>query len=107
MGEKPISSIRIKVAGVEAMTDESEKTLQEVAKRIEDETGLITDITLGSSPQPALTHIPGIKGEESIGWVEQPWIKIGSSMTIFKEAKVGLSAIIASVILVAIVYVFV
>lgn len=106
MGEKPISSIRIKVAGVEAMTDESEKTLQEVAKRIEDETGLITDITLGSSPQPALTHIPGIKGEESIGWVEQPWIKIGSSMTIFKEAKVGLSGVIASVILVAIIYVF-
>lgn len=106
LGEKPVSSIRVKVKGVETMNDESEKRLQAVADQIEKETGLITDITLGSSPQPALTHVPGLKGKEGIGWVEQPWIKIGSSMTIFKEAKVGLSAIIASVILVAIVYVF-
>ncbi|KZE51086.1 ABC transporter permease [Rossellomorea marisflavi] len=106
LGEEPVSSIRVKVKGVETMNDESEKRLQAVADQIEKETGLITDITLGSSPQPALTHVPGLKGKEGIGWVEQQWIKIGSSMTIFKEAKVGLSAIIASVILVAIVYVF-
>jgi hypothetical protein len=106
MGDKPISSIRIKVKGVDLLNDESEALLNKVAKTIEKETGLITDVTLGSSPQPALTHIPGIKGKESLGWVEQPWIKLGSSMSIFKEAKVGLSGVIASVILVAIVYVF-
>ncbi|WP_230980823.1 ABC transporter permease [Rossellomorea arthrocnemi] len=106
MGEKPISSIRIKVKGVDQLNDASEKRLNEVASAIESQTGLITDVTLGSSPQPALTHIPGLKGKESLGWVEQPWIKLGSSMSIFKEAKVGLSGVIASVILVAIVYVF-
>ncbi|MFI8685739.1 FtsX-like permease family protein [Rossellomorea sp. NPDC077527] len=106
MGEKPISSIRIKVRGVDQLNDESEALLNKVANSIEKETGLITDVTLGSSPQPALTHIPGLKGKDSLGWVEQPWIKLGSSMSIFKEAKVGLSGVIASVILVAIVYVF-
>jgi hypothetical protein len=106
MGEKPISSIRIKVKGVDQLNDASEERLNEVADTIEKETGLITDVTLGSSPQPALTHIPGLKGRDSLGWVEQPWIKLGSSMSIFKEAKVGLSGVIASVILVAIVYVF-
>jgi ABC-type lipoprotein release transport system permease subunit len=106
LGEKPIAAIRIKVKGVDKLTNESESILRDVAKRIEQSTGLITDITLGSSPQPALTHIPGIEGKASLGWIEQPWIKLGSSVSIFKEAKIGLSGVIASVILVAIVYVF-
>ncbi|RLQ94211.1 ABC transporter permease [Falsibacillus albus] len=106
LGDKPISAIRIKVKGVDALTKGTQAKLEKVAKNTEDQTGLITDITLGSSPQPALTHIPGIDGKKSIGWVQQPWIKTGSSISIFKESKLGLSGVIGSVILVAIVYVF-
>lgn len=106
LGDKPISAIRVNVKGVETFNEESEATLQKVAKKIEEETGLIVDVTLGSSPQPALTHIPGIKGETGFGWIEQPWIKIGSSITIFKEAKLGVSGVVGSVVVVAIVYVF-
>ncbi|MBY6038057.1 ABC transporter permease [Fictibacillus nanhaiensis] len=106
LGDKPIASIRIKVKGVNQLNKESEKLLKQVAKEIEKETGLITDITLGSSPQPALTHVPGIEKKKSIGWVEQPWIKLGSSISIFKETKVGASSFIITVLLVAIVYVF-
>ncbi|MFC3212421.1 FtsX-like permease family protein [Planomicrobium okeanokoites] len=106
LGDTPISAIRVNVKGVEMMDEESEALLQEVAAEIEQQTGLITDITLGSSPQLALTHLPGLDGEEALGWVQQPWIKIGSSISIFKEAKIGMSGVIASVILVAIVYVF-
>ncbi|WP_341201368.1 FtsX-like permease family protein [Planomicrobium okeanokoites] len=106
LGDTPISAIRVNVKGVELMDEESEALLQEVAAEIEQKTGLITDITLGSSPQLALTHLPGLDGEEALGWVQQPWIKIGSSISIFKEAKIGMSGVIASVILVAIVYVF-
>ncbi|RLQ94215.1 ABC transporter permease [Falsibacillus albus] len=106
IGDKPISAIRIKVKGVDRLTKDSQSKLEMVAKKIEDQTGLITDITLGSSPQPALTHIPGIDEKKSIGWVQQPWIKIGSSFSIFQESKMGLSGVIGSVILVAIVYVF-
>ncbi|MDN3450348.1 M1 family aminopeptidase [Planococcus sp. APC 3906] len=106
LGETPISAIRVNVKGVELMDAESEKALQDVAAEIEQKTGLITDITLGSSPQLALTHLPSLGEEEGLGWVQQPWIKIGSSISIFKEAKIGLSGVIASVILVAVVYVF-
>lgn len=106
LGDTPISAIRVNVKGVELMDEESEKILKEVAAEIERNTGLITDITLGSSPQLALTHLPALGDEEGLGWVQQPWIKIGSSISIFKEAKIGLSGVIASVILVAIVYVF-
>ncbi|WP_393964961.1 ABC transporter permease [Exiguobacterium sp. S22-S28] len=105
-GNKAISAIRVNVKGVETMNATSEKKLKSVAKEIEAKTGLITDITLGSSPQLALTYLPGLKGESALGWVQQPWIKLGSSMAIFQEAKVGMSGIIASVIAVALVYVF-
>ncbi|WP_164462071.1 ABC transporter permease [Bacillus sp. FJAT-42376] len=106
LGDKPIAAIRVKVKGVASLDEASQNLLKKTAEKIEKETGLETDITLGSSPQPALTHIPGLEGKEALGWIEQPWIKIGSSFAIFKEAKAGLSAVIGSVILVAIVYVF-
>ncbi|QZY88200.1 ABC transporter permease [Exiguobacterium acetylicum] len=105
-GDKAISVIRVNVKGVETMNAKSEKKLKTVAQEIEDKTGLITDVTLGSSPQLALTYLPGLKGESALGWIQQPWIKLGSSMAIFQEAKVGMSGIILSVIAVALVYVF-
>lgn len=106
LGDTPISAIRVNVKGVETLNENSELLLEQVATEIEEKTGLITDITLGSSPQLALTHLPGLKGEEALGWVQQPWIKIGSAISIFKESKIGMTGVIASVILVAIVYVF-
>lgn len=106
LGEQPISAIRVNVKGVDVLDEVSEAKLQAVAKEIEETTGLITDVTLGSSPQLALTHLPGLDGEEALGWVQQPWIKLGSSITIFQETKVGMSGIIATVLLVAVVYVF-
>ncbi|MER2033572.1 MAG: ABC transporter permease, partial [Exiguobacterium indicum] len=94
-GEKAISVIRVNVKGVDQMNAASEQKLQDVAREIEDKTGLITDVTLGSSPQLALTYLPGLEKKSALGWVQQPWIKLGSSMTIFQEAKVGMSGVIA------------
>ncbi|WP_449355033.1 FtsX-like permease family protein [Virgibacillus natechei] len=67
---------------------------------------MITDITLGSSPQPTLTHIPETDDTDEVGWFEQPWIKLGSAFTLFEESKFGFSGVVASVIVIAIVYVF-
>lgn len=106
IGEKPISAIRINVSGVDELNEESEAKLQAIAKEIEEKTGLITDVTLGSSPQMALTYLPGLKEGEALGWVQQPWVRLGSSFTIFEETKMGMGGVIASVILVAILYVF-
>lgn len=106
VGDQPISAIRIKVAGVDDMSEASFKKLEEIAAQIEDKTGLITDITLGSSPQPTLTYVPEINDGEPLGWFQQPWIKIGSSITIFNETKVGFMGIILNISAVAIIYVF-
>lgn len=106
LGDKPISAIRVNVSGVDELNEESEATLQAVAEDIEEKTGLLTDITLGSSPQMALTYLPGLREGEALGWVQQPWIRLGSSFTIFEETKMGMGGVIASVILVAILYVF-
>lgn len=106
LGDEPISAIRIKVAGVTDLSEESQAILERVAREIENRTGLITDITLGSSPQLALTYVPGLNEESDIGWIQQPWVNIGSSISIFKETKIGFSGIVASVIAVAIVYVW-
>lgn len=106
LGNKPISAIRIKVAGVKSLTPSSEHKLQKIANEIRKETGLITDITLGSSPQPALTYVPAINNLPALGWIQQPWVKLGASFAIFKETKIGFSGVVGSVILVAVVYVF-
>ncbi|HAM82012.1 FtsX-like permease family protein [Ornithinibacillus bavariensis] len=106
LGDEPISAIRIKVAGVTDMSDESQTLLEQIAAEIENRTGLITDITLGSSPQLALTYVPGLNGEKDLGWIQQPWVNIGSSISIFRETKVSFSGVVASVIAVAVVYVW-
>ena len=65
-----------------------------------------TDITLGSSPHFTLVRVPPINNDDALGWFQQPWIKLGSSITIFKEAKVGYSILIFCVVAVAITYVW-
>ncbi|WP_158598330.1 FtsX-like permease family protein [Falsibacillus albus] len=102
-GEKPISAIRIRVAGVKKISDENQKKVEDVARQIEKRTGLIADVTIGSSPQPVLIHIQKI--DHDGGWIEQPWIHLGASYTIFKETSMGFSGVIATVIAVAIIYV--
>ncbi|MFD2443656.1 ABC transporter permease [Bacillus sp. CGMCC 1.16607] len=105
MGDKPISAIRVKVSGVEKMNEDSQAILEKVARTIEEKTGLITDITLGSSPQPTLSYIPDNGPKESLGWIEQPWVKLGTAFGIYKESKVGSSALMFIIMLVAIIYV--
>jgi hypothetical protein len=105
MGDKPISAIRVKVSGVEKLNEESQDILEKVARTIEEETGLITDITLGSSPQPTLSYIPDNGPKESMGWIEQPWVQLGAAFGIYKESKVGSSALMFIIMLVAIIYV--
>lgn len=90
---------------MDELSDESQEKLEKIAQEIENKTGLKTDITLGSSPQPLLIQIPSINGQESLGWMEQPWIKTGVSINIFNETKLGYTGIVLFLILVSIIYV--
>ena len=99
-----ISSIRIKINGVDGVGETSQKRVESIAKEIADKTGLVTVVTLGSSPQPTITEIQN--GDSTLGWIEQPWINIGNAITIFRETTLGYSGVIISMLLVAVVYVF-
>ncbi|WP_217589681.1 ABC transporter permease [Lentibacillus saliphilus] len=105
-GDAPISAIRIKVSGVTDLSEESQAIVEQVVSDIERETGLITDVTLGSSPQPTLVNVPSVNDGQELGWFYQPWIKMGSSITIFREARVGFSGLVISIMAVAIIYVW-
>lgn len=105
VGKKPISAIRIKVAGVSQLNNKSQAKVKNIAKEIRQKTGLITSITLGSSPQPTLLKVPKIGHRAALGWIDEPWIKLGAAINIFHEATLSYSAIIIAVMLVAVMYV--
>ncbi|MFD2045648.1 FtsX-like permease family protein [Ornithinibacillus salinisoli] len=102
-GIEAISAIRIKVEGVEEIGLQSHGIVEQVAKDIEEQTGLMTDITIGSSPQPVLIHINKLDGEDY--WIEQPWIHLGAAITVFEETMLGYTGIIVAIIAVAVIYV--
>ena len=106
LGDAPISTIRIKVNGVTDLTQASQEKLERIANEIEAKTGLITDITLGSSPQLALAYVPGLNGDDAVGWIQQPWVNIGSAITLFNEANLGFIALMVSIVAVAITYIW-
>lgn len=106
VGDKPISAIRIKVKDVNDLSEDSQAKVEKVAEEIKQKTGLMTDITLGSSPQPTLINVPAINDREETGWFEQPWVKLGTSITIFREARIGFSGLILTIMAVAIIYVW-
>ncbi|TJY42663.1 FtsX-like permease family protein [Cohnella pontilimi] len=105
LGDKPISVIRIKVADVHNISDTNKHKLEKIASQIRERTGLATDITLGSAPQPVLIHVPKSGARQDSAWVEQQWIKLGSSFQLMQEVKVGFSVLIWLVMLVAFIYV--
>ncbi|USG66381.1 hypothetical protein NDK47_03490 [Brevibacillus ruminantium] len=106
LGDKPISSIRLKIKGVEQVNEDSQKKLQAVAAEIERRTGLLADITLGSSPEPTLIHVRSDRPDAELGWIEQIFVKLGTVFTLFRETKLGFSGIMGIVMLVATTYVF-
>ncbi|WP_281202743.1 ABC transporter permease [Cytobacillus kochii] len=104
LGDKAISSVRIKIKDVADFSEESQQKLEKIAAEIEEKTGLEADIMLGSSPSPVIVNITN--NNKEIGWMEQAWIKVGASMQILQETTLGYSSIIIILIIVAIVYVF-
>lgn len=93
VGEHSVSAIRVRVAGVVTPSQQSWKRIQQVAQAIHQQTGLPVLVTLGSSPQPTLVYVPGVRFGElgadqniaPIGWVEERWIHIGVGLTYLNQ----------------------
>lgn len=79
---RPISVIRIKVAGVHGVDALSRARVNEVATEIATKTGLDVDITIGSSPAPQRVLLPaGRFGRPALALTED-WSKKGVAVQI-------------------------
>ena len=105
LGEEYISSIRVKVKGIDEISEENQEKVEQVAKEIEQQTGLMADVVYGASPQPVLVYVPENGDKEAVGWIEQIWMKLGTSVGIIKEFTMGYTGIFYSIILVPIIYI--
>ncbi len=85
--EAPISAIRVRVEGVNALTSETREKIVMVAAAIIEETELTVDITVGSSPRRALVYLSGSEDIPPAGYVEEGWVQKGINYTIGREIK--------------------
>lgn len=81
----PISAIRVRVAGVHGVDDQSRERVRLVAQRIHDETGLDVDIVTGSSATGKALVLPAGKfGRPQLN-LEQQWVKKGVAIAILEQ----------------------
>ncbi len=114
-GNNIISSIRIRVAGVDAANQASWTRVEQVAAAIQQRTGLHVLVTLGSSPRPTLVYVPGLKqGEDSstrdiepLGWVEERWIYVGAGIVYLNQSHETQNLLLGAVLLVCLGYLMV
>ncbi len=115
VGDKLISVIRVRVAGTVSADEAGWQRVSRIAQLIEQRTGLRAVVTLGSSPQPTLVYIPGLKKGiygidqtiEPLGWIEERWIAIGVGLVYLKESQTTQQLLVGSVLLVCLGYLIV
>ena len=110
LGEAPISAIRVRLDGVELAGGESWQRIEDIVRRIRQDTGLEVLVMAGSSPAKVLVELPGISAAEQasgvqswrspsvhrwlpvapaasarsvdgFGWVEERWLIEGAAVT--------------------------
>ncbi len=84
---KPVSAVRVKVAGIDQFTPEARKKIEQIAAEIIARTGLDVDITVGSSPKRTLVYISGDHRVPPAGYVEEGWVQKGVSYRIAREIQ--------------------
>lgn len=111
-GDNLISVIRVRVSGVVGANNDSWKRIEQVAAQIHQQTGLKALVTLGSSPQPTLVYVPGIKAGQNgsahdiapLGWVEERWIAIGAAVVYLNQFALTHVMLLAAILLVCLGY---
>lgn len=85
--DRPISVIRVRVAGVKGPDPASRARIGAVAERIHEQTGLSVDITAGSSPTPMLIELPkGEFGQPPL-LVKEGWVAKGVAVRYLKAVN--------------------
>jgi len=114
-GDHVISAIRVRVAGVDRANPDSWKRIQQVAGEIEQRLHLPVVVMLGSSPQPVLVSVPGVKQGQlgakqdiaPVGWVEERWIHIGAAIVYLGQLGETRLLLLGAILLVCLGYLLV
>jgi hypothetical protein len=103
-GDRAINAIQVKVEGAEHLTPETLTRVRQVAQEIERRTGLVAEVTMGSSPMNVLVQVPASGKYAPFGWVEERWIHKDAAVTTIQQVEFGYSAFIGLVLAVAALY---
>ncbi|HEX6419805.1 MAG TPA: FtsX-like permease family protein [Acidimicrobiales bacterium] len=83
---RPISAIRVRVAGVAGPDAESRERIRLAAEEIAARTGLDVDITIGSSPTPVRIDLPGGRFGRPDLSLREAWVDKGVAVAILEAA---------------------
>jgi hypothetical protein len=111
-GNGCISVIRVRVAGNITPDETGWRRVAQVAQEIHQRTGLQATVTLGSSPQPTLIYVPGVRqgyygaiqNIAPIGWVEERWIAIGAALVYLNQLGETQTLLLGAILLVCLGY---
>lgn len=82
--KKPISVIRVRVAGVKGPDPLSRERIRRVAQDIHHHTGLAVDITAGSSPRDVVVELPAGKFGRPALTLKEGWVEKGVAIKFLK-----------------------
>lgn len=101
LGPAPISSIRVKVAGVSHFNAAAIARLQDVARAITRATGLPVTVMRGASPEQVLIHPGHLAGFRPEGWIATEWVRLGASVEILRQARLTQAVMLGPVLVAA------
>ncbi|HEY3315939.1 MAG TPA: FtsX-like permease family protein [Bacillota bacterium] len=81
-GDTSISSVRVRVAGIDQYSPEAQQKLERVAAEIVRRTGLHVTITAGASAEKTLVFLPGFGSVPAAGYIEEWWTKAGVNVEV-------------------------
>ena len=81
---RPISAVRVRVEGVTGVDELSRERVRLVAQRIETETGLAVDVTVGASYVEKTLVQPATDNGQPRLRLYQSWVKLGVATTILR-----------------------
>jgi putative ABC transport system permease protein len=101
---KPISVIRVRVAGVTGPDALSRERIRATAEAIAQRTGLLVDITIGSSPTPVTIELPAGKFGRPALTLREGWVAKGVAVAFLRAVDRKSLALFSLVLLVCVLF---
>jgi hypothetical protein len=98
-GENCISAIRVRVGGIDDLSNEAQQRIEAIATEIRRRTGLDVDIMVGSSPTQVLVKEP------DLGYVEENWIQKGLVFDYRRKVQSGHLILLTSLFVIGVIFI--